>query len=59
MFLFPWALGFLIGNPIAGAVLGSENEWRHLQIFVGTVLTLATVLGLAARLAKHGSHRRC
>ncbi len=52
--LLPWALGLLIGEPIAGAILASSGGWMGLQVFTGSVLSIATGLGLLVRWAKYG-----
>ena len=54
MLLVPWALGLLLGEPIAGAILGSSAGWRGLQVFTGVVLGTATVLGVLVRWVKYG-----
>lgn len=37
----PTAIGFLIGNPAAGAIL--EHSWTGLQAFCGGTIALATL----------------
>ncbi len=56
---FPSAIGLLVGNPIAGAIL--QRGWLGLQGFsAGTVIACA-ILASAARVAKVGWElkRRC
>ncbi len=52
MLLVPTAIGLLIGNPIAGAIL--RNGWPALQAFGGVTVALATGFMIAARIAKCG-----
>ncbi|KAI9702965.1 MAG: hypothetical protein M1836_008179 [Candelina mexicana] len=54
MLLFPWALGLLVGEPIAGAILASSAEWRGLQLLTGAVLSTATALAVLVRWSKYG-----
>ncbi|RDL36934.1 uncharacterized protein BP5553_04367 [Venustampulla echinocandica] len=53
MLFVPTAVGLLIGNPIAGAVLSSG--WVGLQLFCGASVLIATVCITIARVAKDGS----
>ena len=51
------AVGLLIGNPIAGAILGSgttTQAWDGLKGFNGASVALATVFMVLARVAKVG-----
>ena len=41
MICFPTAIGFLIGNPIAGTIL--KRSWTGLQVFCGGTMVLATL----------------
>ena len=61
MLFLPWAAGLLIGEPIAGAILDASGDWISVQIFTGSVLGAATVLGVAVRWTKYGTswRRRC
>ena len=43
--------GLLVGNPVAGAILG-RGDWKGLQAFCGATVVLALVCMIAARLAK-------
>jgi len=54
MLLVPWALGLLVGEPIAGAILASGGGWMGLQIFAGAVIVAAVVVGVAVRVSKYG-----
>ena len=54
MLLVPWALGLLVGEPVAGAILASTGGWSGLQIFAGAVISAAVVLGVAVRILKYG-----
>ena len=47
-------LGILIGNPVAGAILGSSSGYLGLQMFCGACLTAAAVFAAATRVAKVG-----
>jgi len=55
----PAAIGLLIGNPIAGALLA--QGWRVLIVFATCTLGAGTVLSIATREAKVGWHikHRC
>jgi hypothetical protein len=48
------AIGFLIGTPIAGAIV--ESGWVGLQAYTGATLTLSAVIMVAARVSKAGYH---
>jgi len=52
MQLVPAAIGLLIGNPIAGAVL--DNGWGALQAFSAVMVLGCTVLTIIARVFKVG-----
>lgn len=52
MQLVPSAIGLLIGNPIAGAIL--KNGWVDLQVFSACMVMGCTLLSIAARGAKGG-----
>jgi len=52
MLFIPAAVGVLIGNPIAGAIL--KSGWIGLQVFGGSTLAVAMLLGSVARLVKTG-----
>ncbi|KAB8293720.1 hypothetical protein EYC80_009205 [Monilinia laxa] len=52
MQLVPSALGLLIGNPIAGAIL--QGGWLGLQDFAVATVTACTLLTIAARVPKMG-----
>lgn len=41
---FCFALGVLVGNPIAGAIGGESEHWLGVQVFCGVSLALSTVL---------------
>ena len=53
MLLLPWAIGLLVGEPIAGAILGSSGNWLGLQIFAGSVLSFATIIAVAVRAIRY------
>ena len=59
MMAIPTALGLLVGNPIAGAVLA--RGYTALQVTSATSVLLATVFAVAARVAKVGwaVRRKC
>jgi len=48
----PAAIGLLIGNPIAGALL--PKGWPALEWFAAGTVTACTILTVAARIAKVG-----
>ncbi|KAI1177092.1 MFS general substrate transporter [Nemania sp. FL0916] len=48
-------IGVLVGNPIAGAILGQNNNWVGLVVFCATLLFGSSVLILASRVAKVGT----
>lgn len=50
MMALPNAMGLLIGNPLAGAVL--RRGWAPLQVFCGAVVGASALCALAARFAK-------
>ena len=52
MLFVPMAIGPLIGNPIAGAVL--DHGWVALQAFCGATTVFAVLLALALRIMKAG-----
>jgi MFS family permease len=52
MQLVPSAIGLLIGNPIAGAIL--KNSWLGLQLFSALTIVACTLLSIFGRLAKVG-----
>ncbi|KAF1953320.1 MFS general substrate transporter [Byssothecium circinans] len=52
MQLVPSAIGLLIGNPIAGALL--KGSWLGLQVFSASTIISCTLLSIAARVGKVG-----
>lgn len=48
------SLGVLAGTPIAGAILGAENNFTGIWIFGGTMTMVGTLFFVAARVAKVG-----
>lgn len=50
--MVPAALGLLIGNPIAGAIL--KNGWPGLQIFSAALIVSSAAYSMAARVVKAG-----
>ena len=52
MLFVPIAVGLLIGNPIAGALL--RNGWTDLQAFGGATVALSGICVIGARVAKAG-----
>jgi MFS family permease len=52
MQLVPSAVGLLIGNPIAGAIL--KTQWVGLQSFSAAMVMACTFLSVAARVSKVG-----
>ncbi|KAF1978045.1 monocarboxylate transporter [Bimuria novae-zelandiae CBS 107.79] len=50
MQLVPSAIGLLIGNPIAGAIL--KDGWLGLQVFAAATIIGCTALSIASRVAK-------
>lgn len=48
------AIGFLIGTPIAGAIV--KSGWVGLQTYTGATLILSTVIMTIARISKVGYH---
>lgn len=59
MLLVPWAFGFLIGEPVGGAILGSSGDWVGLQVFAGIVIMAAAVLAIVVRIVKYGRRVVC
>lgn len=53
MICFPTAIGFLIGNPIGGAIL--KDSWIGLQIFCGGAMVLATLGVSVVKIMKVGT----
>ncbi|KAH9824546.1 Major Facilitator Superfamily, partial [Teratosphaeria destructans] len=51
------ALGILIGNPLAGVIVG-DGSWIGLQCFCGGTLLLSAVLIIATRWSRVGLHLR-
>ena len=49
-------LGILIGNPVAGAVLGSPSGYLALQGFCAACVTAAAIFAAATRIAKVGTN---
>ncbi|GAB1312624.1 hypothetical protein MFIFM68171_02834 [Madurella fahalii] len=47
-------VGVLIGNPIAGAILGTRENWVGLIVWAGVLLVASTVSMAASRIAKVG-----
>ena len=47
-------LGFLLGSPIAGALLRSQGGWASLQAWAGLLLTIWGLCSLIARILKVG-----
>jgi len=52
MQMVPAALGLLIGNPIAGAIL--PHGWRALQCFSAATVAACTIITIAARATRVG-----
>lgn len=52
MLFLPTALGLLIGNPIAGALL--RNSWQALEAFCGILLALSTCALIAMSVTRYG-----
>ncbi|KAI9739087.1 MAG: hypothetical protein M1834_007300 [Cirrosporium novae-zelandiae] len=50
------ALGMLIGNPVAGELVGSVGEYTGLQVFSGACALCCACMFLAARFSKTGLH---
>ena len=48
------AVGLLIGNPIAGVILNACG-WEGLQVFCGVMVSLSTIVMLAARFSMVGA----
>ena len=53
LLFLPAAVGVLIGNPIAGALL--QSSWTGLQAFCGTCMAMAVLGAILARIASTGS----
>lgn len=47
-------LGILIGNPVAGAVLGTSSGYLALQSFCAALVTLAAIFAAATRISMVG-----
>ena len=61
MLLLPWALGLLVGTPIASAFLsqsGGSLHWLGLQLFTGIVLLVALAFCIATKSAKNRKARQ-
>ena len=56
MICFPTAIGFLIGNPIAGTIL--KRSWTGLQVFCGGTMVLATLGVSVVKIIKVGKDFR-
>ena len=63
MLVVPNALGVLIGNPIAGAILGNHDavlkgaagaRWTGLQAFTGAIVGASVVFAVGTRVSKAG-----
>ncbi|TKA69549.1 hypothetical protein B0A55_06559 [Friedmanniomyces simplex] len=54
MMMLPMAVGLLVGNPIAGALI-HNGSFERLQIFCGATVMAATCLLVATRLSITGS----
>lgn len=52
MLFIPAAIGVLIGNPIAGAIL--DHGWKGLQSFCGIMIALSVICMIVARISKVG-----
>ena len=52
MLFVPIAVGLLVGNPIAGALV--RNGWVDLQAFCGATVACAGICVIATRFAKVG-----
>ena len=52
MLLVPIAIGLLVGNPIAGALL--HSGWIDLQAFCGATIACSAIFVIGARFAKVG-----
>jgi predicted MFS family arabinose efflux permease len=48
------SFGVLAGTPIAGAILGPENDFTGTWIFAATLVTVGTVLFVASRVCWKG-----
>ncbi|KAI1262691.1 MFS general substrate transporter [Xylariaceae sp. FL1019] len=47
-------VGVLVGNPIAGAILGQTGNWVGLLVFCASILAASFALIVASRIAKVG-----
>ncbi|KAI0388507.1 MFS general substrate transporter [Xylariaceae sp. FL0594] len=47
-------VGVLVGNPIAGAILGNDRDWVGLVVFCATLLAASFGFIVASRIAKVG-----
>ena len=56
MICLPTAIGFLTGNPVAGAIL--KHSWTGLQTFCGGTIALATLGILVVRIMEAGKDVR-
>ena len=56
MICLPTAIGFLVGNPIAGTIL--KYSWTGLQVLCGGAMVLATLGVLVLRFIKVGDDFR-
>ncbi|EME41587.1 hypothetical protein DOTSEDRAFT_90398 [Dothistroma septosporum NZE10] len=52
---FCFALGILVGNPIAGAIGGAFEHWLGVQVFCGVSLVVSTVLLAVTWFVKEGA----
>lgn len=52
MLFVPIAIGLLVGNPVAGALL--RTGWLDLQMFCGVAVALSGLCVMGARIAKVG-----
>ena len=52
MLFIPLAIGLLIGNPIAGAIL--RRGWISLEAFCGASVAVSALFMALARVAKGG-----
>lgn len=50
------SIGFLMGPPVAAAILQATNSWLSLQLFAGSMLAAATTALVSARLYVTGPH---
>ena len=54
MMTIPCALGFLVGSPVGGALVG--NGWLAVQLFTGSTLSISTMAIFALRIMLGGWH---